>query len=129
MSENKFSERFYHSRPAFAISNGYELDFWVKSRLDEKRYGIEVKSGKNSGVSIKKMLDTKKVDYTVYVKGNCSCGSESDIYTLPIFLFNKFSFNKGGTVKRDELPRYRKDSFVGRLNAGDKVKIDDIDLS
>lgn len=32
-------------------------------------------------------------------------------------------------MKRDELPRYRKDSFVGRLNAGDKVKIDDIDLS
>lgn len=25
--ENKFSERFYHSRPAFAVSNGYELDF------------------------------------------------------------------------------------------------------
>lgn len=74
------------------------------------------------------MLDTKKVDYAVYVKGNCSCGSEGDIYTLPIFLFNKFSFNKGGTVKRDELPRYREDSFVGRLNAGDKVKIDDIDL-
>ena len=41
--ENKFSERFYYSRPAFTVSNGYELDFWVKSRLDEKRYGIEVK--------------------------------------------------------------------------------------
>lgn len=41
--ENKFSEMFYNSRPAFAVSNGYELDFWVKSRLDEKRYGIEVK--------------------------------------------------------------------------------------
>lgn len=41
--ENKFSERFYYSRPAFAVSNGYELDFWVKSQLDEKRYGIEVK--------------------------------------------------------------------------------------
>lgn len=41
--ENKFSERFYYSRPAFTVSNGYEFDFWVKSRLDEKRYGIEVK--------------------------------------------------------------------------------------
>lgn len=41
--ENKFSERFYYSRPAFAVSNGYEFDFWVKSQLDEKRYGIKVK--------------------------------------------------------------------------------------
>ena len=41
--ENKFLERFYNSRPVFAVSNDYELDFWVKSRLDEKRYGIEVK--------------------------------------------------------------------------------------
>lgn len=126
--ENKFSERFYHSRPAFAVSNGYELDFWVKSRLDEKRYGIEVKSGKNSGVSIKKMVDTQKVDYAVYAKGNCSCGSKDGVYTLPIFLFSKFVFDKGGIVKRSELPRYKKDSFVNRLSASDKVKIDDMDL-
>lgn len=117
LSENKFSDKFYHTRPSFAVSNDYELDFLVKSRMDDKTYGIEVKSGKHSGVSIKKMLDKNQIDYAVYAKGKCSYGNVDKIYTLPVFLFNKFVFDKGGLIERKELPRYTKDLFISRLNS------------
>lgn len=111
LAEKNFSERFYEERPAFATDADYELDFCVRSKIDDKLYGIEVKSGNGQGVSANKMLEDRKIDYVVFAKGTGSVGEVGEKYTIPIFFFNKFTFDKGGVVERRELPRIDKDTF------------------
>lgn len=111
LSENNFSRHFYGTRPYFAINESYELDFYVRSRLDNKAYGIEVKSGDSSGISINKMLEKKQIDFAIYAKGDSKTGCVDKKFTLPIFLFNKFVFDKGDIIQKKELPRYNKNSF------------------
>lgn len=50
--------------------SGRELDFYVRSLLDYKNYGIEVKAGKNAGNAATRLLATGKLDYLYYLKGN-----------------------------------------------------------
>lgn len=116
LSENKFSKRFYRTRPSFAINASYELDFYVRSKIDDKVYGIEVKSGDSIGISISKMLEQHQIDFAVYAKGDCKCGVDEQKYILPVFLFNKFTFDKGGVVERAPLPKLTKDSFRPKSN-------------
>lgn len=98
--ENDFLDRFYFDRPAFAIYNQYEVDFYVKSKYDDLRYGIEVKAGDNKGISINKLLDRGLIDIVVNAKGSGGYGSNDQKYTIPIFLFSKFEFNEGPKVPR-----------------------------
>lgn len=112
LAENRYFEKFYGKHPAFAVDADYELDFYVKSRLDNKRYGIEVKSRKGQGISIDKMLSTGKIDYAIYAKGDSSAGCNGRKYTIPIFFINKFLFDKGGKAENSyRLPDIKKDEF------------------
>lgn len=106
LKERRFDQHFYGSRPAFAIDTKYELDFLVTSVHDDSRYGIEVKSGNNSGKSIQHLLDNGKIDYALYAKGSVENYSKNgNVYTIPIFLFNKFTFDKGGVIEIKEVPK------------------------
>lgn len=103
LAENDYSKRFYGSRPAFAVCNGYELDFCVRSRNDDSLYGIEVKAGKGSGVSLKKMLEDRKLDFGVYAKGDSEYSRQNSV--IPLYQFSKFGFNLGKPVQKEEIPQ------------------------
>lgn len=94
-------------RPAFAVNESYELDFYVVSRNDDKVYGIEANAGKNAGISIRKMLDHKQLDYAVYARNTGKAGQDENVYTIPTFLLNKFSFDKGTPIKREPLKKMK----------------------
>lgn len=93
-------DRSLDNTPAFATLNNGELDFLVKSDYDSKLYGIEVKSGKNSGKTISDALSSNKIDYALYLKGNTLGGidKEKNIITMPIYLFERFKFDIGERV-------------------------------
>ena len=57
--------------PWFAVykKTGGELDFYVRSLLDYKNYGIEVKAGENSGITASDLLIDGKLDFLYYLKG------------------------------------------------------------
>lgn len=101
LAENNFVERFYQDRPMFAVKRNFELDFIVTSKLDQKTYGIEVKVGENAGTSLMQVTKDGDVDFAVLVQGGAKDGKTGKIYTLPIFLFNKFVFDKGGLTQAD----------------------------
>ena len=103
LAENDFFDRFYFDRPAFAIYNQYEVDFYVRSKYDDLRYGIEVKAGNNKGISINKLLDRGLIDIVINAKGSSGYGSKDQKYTIPIFLFSKFEFNEGPKVFRETI--------------------------
>lgn len=86
--------------PTFATLNNGEMDFILKSKYDNKVYGIEVKSGKNIGKTINKALELDKIDFTINAKGNTQGGFNEDEkkYTIPIYLLSKFKFDLGEEV-------------------------------
>lgn len=79
--------------PAFATYKGGEIDFLVKSLLGkESLYALEVKSGKNTAPTGLKALEDGKVDYLLLLKRNTQGGQAGNIFTIPVFLFQKFEF-------------------------------------
>jgi Predicted ATPase (AAA+ superfamily) len=78
--------------PAFATYDVNELDFFVRTILDEKTYVIEVKSGKGNNKIVRTLLDKQKVDYVLYAKGNTKGGVDGNILTIPIYGIEKFEF-------------------------------------
>lgn len=78
--------------PAFATWGEGEIDFYVQTIHSYKRYAIEVKSGKNSNKTMEDVLDKKKADYALYVKGNTVGGIADNKYTIPIYCIGKFHF-------------------------------------
>lgn len=93
-------DRTLDNTPSFATLNNGELDFLVKSNYDSKLYGIEVKTGKNSGKTISEALNLNKIDYALYLKGNTLGGidKEKNIITIPIYLFERFKFDIGERI-------------------------------
>jgi len=45
-----------------------KLDFYVRSLIDCKNYGIAVKAGSNSGSTAARLLMGGKIDYLCYIK-------------------------------------------------------------
>lgn len=76
----------------FATFNNYELDFLLAH--NKTSYGIEVKSGKMAGESVKQALRIKRIDKILYLKGDTFGGKTGDTITLPIYLFERFSFEE-----------------------------------
>ena len=74
-----------------------ELDFYVRSLLDYKNYGIEVKAGSNSGSTVTHLLKDRKIDYIYYLKGDTYGGSTEDgqIWTVPHYLADRIGFDLG----------------------------------
>lgn len=78
--------------PAFATYGSGEVDFFTKSLKTHKVYGIEVKSGKNSGKTAMEVLEKEKIDYLLFAKGSTHGGIADNIYTIPIYGISKFVF-------------------------------------
>lgn len=76
----------------FATFNNYELDFLLAH--NKTSYGIEVKSGKMADESVKQALRTKRIDKILYLKGDTFGGKTGNTITLPIYLFERFSFEE-----------------------------------
>jgi len=71
-----------------------ELDFYVRSLLDYKNYGIEVKSTDAAAKTARRLLDDKKLDYLYLLKGNTKGGiAEGKIFTMPLCLADRMRFD------------------------------------
>lgn len=82
--------------PWFAIEqkNSGELDFYVRSRIDKRNYGLEVKRGKNSAHTASILLEEGKLDY-LYILKKTYGGIVNRKYTIPIYLTGRILFNLG----------------------------------
>lgn len=70
-----------------------ELDFYVRSLVDYKNYGVEVKSTDAAAKTGKKLLEDGKLDYLYILKGETKGGiAEGKIYTVPLYLADRLSF-------------------------------------
>lgn len=79
--------------PMFGLYKSGEIDFIVKSLLDEYVYGIEVKAGKDIGKTANRMLKDGKIKYLFLLKGDTYGGvAEGRKYTVPIYMAGKLRF-------------------------------------
>lgn len=70
-----------------------ELDFYVRSLLDYKNYGIEVKSTDAGARTARKLLEDGKLDYLYLLKGVTKGGiAEDRIFTVPLCLADRIEF-------------------------------------
>lgn len=70
-----------------------ELDFYVRSLVDYKNYGIEVKSTDAEAKTARKLLEDGKLDYLYLLKGETRGGiAEEKIFTVPLCLADRVSF-------------------------------------
>lgn len=70
-----------------------ELDFYVRSLVDYKNYGIEVKSTDASAKTARKLLEDRKLDYLYLLKGETMGGiADGRIFTVPLCLADRIEF-------------------------------------
>ena len=70
-----------------------ELDFYARSLLDYKNYGIEVKSTDAAAKTARKLLNDKKLDYLYLLKGDTKGGiAEGKVFTMPLYLADRMQF-------------------------------------
>lgn len=70
-----------------------ELDFYVRSLVDYKNYGIEVKSTDASAKTARKLLEDGKLDYLYLLKGETMGGiADGRIFTVPLCLSDRIEF-------------------------------------
>lgn len=74
-----------------------ELDFFVRSLLDHRNYGIEVKAGSNPGNTASRLFQDRKIDYLYYLKGDTQGGRTEDgrTVTVPLYLADRIAFDLG----------------------------------
>ncbi len=71
-----------------------ELDFYVRSRIDNRNYGLEVKRGKNQANTAKALLERGRLDYIYHLK-NTYGGISGKKYTVPLYLCGRIPFDLG----------------------------------
>lgn len=69
-----------------------DLDFYVRSRLDHKNYGLEVKRGNEIAVTASKLLDKGHLDF-VYSLKNTYGGINGNKRAVPLYLAERISFD------------------------------------
>lgn len=71
-----------------------ELDFFVRSLLDYKNYGIEVKSTEEEYKTAKILLADHKLDYLYLLRGDTQGGISKDgkQLTVPLYLADRINF-------------------------------------
>ncbi len=87
-----FPEEITFEMPAFATYKGGEIDYVVQTIRGQRRYLVEVKSGKGRAATALKALEAGKADYLLYLKGNTKGGREGKIFTLPLYMLERFEF-------------------------------------
>lgn len=82
--------------PWFAIDKrtSGELDFYVRSRIDNMDYGLEVKRGKNRANTANALLERGKLDF-IYQLKNTYGGIKDRKYSVPLYLCGRIPFNLG----------------------------------
>lgn len=82
--------------PWFAIyqKTKGEMDFFVRSLLDYKNYGIEVKSEDGSGKTARELLKDGKIQYLYFLKGDTQGGIAEDgkVITVPLYMAGRVNF-------------------------------------
>src|SRR5699024_12008896 len=78
--------------PAFATYKGGEIDFVVQSLEGNRRYLVEVKTGKGRAETALKALQSGKADRLLYLKGNTKGGEDGKIITVPIYMLERYKF-------------------------------------
>lgn len=73
---------------------GGELDFYVRSRLDHKNYGVEVKRGNEIAVTANGLLEKGKLDYVYNLKDTYG-GINGRKYAVPLYLVGRLGFGLG----------------------------------
>lgn len=91
-------------QPSFATygKTGGELDFIVCGRLGGRKYGIEVKAGKNRANTGRAMLADGKIDHLYVLEGSTHGGEIEGITTMPICLADQLDL-AFGTEERMKL--------------------------
>lgn len=70
-----------------------ELDFYVRSLMDYKNYGIEVKSTDATAKTGRKLLEDGKLDYLYLLKGETKGGvAEGKMFTMPLCFADRIKF-------------------------------------
>ncbi len=70
-----------------------ELDFYVRSLVDYKNYGVEVKSTDASAKTARKLLEDGKLDYLYLLKGETMGGiADGRIFTVQLCLADRIEF-------------------------------------
>ena len=77
--------------------NNGELDFYVRSLLDFKNYGIEVKSEGGEGITAKALLHAGSLDYLYNLRGKSFGGVTEDgkVRSVPLYLADRIRFDLG----------------------------------
>lgn len=72
-----------------------ELDFFVRSRLDYRNYGIEVKCTEDTEKTAEALLNDKKLDYLYILKGSTKGLQEEkkEICTVPLCFAGRMKFD------------------------------------
>ena len=71
-----------------------ELDFYVRSLVDYKNYGVEVKSTDTAARTGKKLLEDGKLDYLYLLKGETKGGvADGKIFTILLCLADRVIFS------------------------------------
>lgn len=86
--------------PWFATDKktGGELDFYVRSRMDNLNYGLEVKRGKNQANTADALLARGRLDYVYHLK-NTYGGISGRKYSVPLYLCGRIPFDYGVSGK------------------------------
>ncbi len=92
LKRQDFPEEITFEMPAFATYKGGEIDYVVQTIRGHRRYLVEVKSGKGKAATALKALEAGKADYLLYLKGNTKGGREGKIFTLPLYMLERFEF-------------------------------------
>lgn len=71
-----------------------ELDFYVRSLLDYKNYGIEVKRGDEGTKTADTLLKSGRLDYIYNMKRTYG-GIKDEKHTVPLFLIGRIKFDLG----------------------------------
>ena len=70
-----------------------ELDFYVRSLVDYKNYGVEVKSTDSEAKTGKKLLEDGKLDYLYLLKGETKGGvADGKVFTVSLCLADRIMF-------------------------------------
>ena len=70
-----------------------ELDFYVRSLVDYKNYGVEVKSTDSAARTGRKLLEDGKLDYLYLLKGETKGGvAEGKVFTVSLCLADRVRF-------------------------------------
>lgn len=87
------NQEFAWTIPMFGTYKNGKIDFFVRNRVNDKNYAIEVKTGRGSGKTAQQLLADWKVEAVYFLKGDTYGGVEGRMITVPIYLVGRVKFD------------------------------------